>query len=497
MSAASPSAAVLKNRRAWNGEALRAAFVANSESRPWTAGYRSFDGEEVTGEATMKGRLPPGLQGDLYRNGSARHERGGQRYGHRWDGDGMLQRFRFRDHRISHYGRYVGTEKYLSETACQRFLVSGFGTYVPGSEPIPSSIDRVNPANISVLNFGGELLALWEAGSAHRVDPETLATRGVKTWHESLTGRPFSAHPRIQPDGTMWNFGADPLTNQLTIYEIGADAKLLRSHSLSIDNLPPVHDFAITERHLVFLLPSLILDRERLQGGLSFAEACRWRPSLGMRALTIDKRDWSQRVYELPAGCLFHVANAWEDTSGIIRLHYMRSADPISLLAGWSVMRGEYQHHQGARLTCLKLDPLAGIGEQFAIGEHESEFPSINGPDVGLRHQHVLCIERSPGHPADVPGFNEVTLVDVEDGKTQRFDYGDGWLVEEHLLVREPGASVSAWVVGTALDTVANQTVVSVFSALALEDGPVAQARLPYALPLGLHGAFSSDAPAR
>ena len=50
----------------------------------------------------------------------------------------------------------------------------------------------------------------------------------------------------------------------------------------------------------------------------------------------------------------------------------------------------------------------------------------------------------------------------------------------------------AGWLVGTALDLRTARTVVSVFDATDLAAGPVARARLPYALPLGLHGSFAA-----
>ena len=44
---------------------------------------------------TLSGRLPPALAGVLWRNGPAEHERFGHRYGHWFDGDGMVQAFTF------------------------------------------------------------------------------------------------------------------------------------------------------------------------------------------------------------------------------------------------------------------------------------------------------------------------------------------------------------------------------------------------------------------
>jgi len=62
------------------------------------------------------------------------------------------------------------------------------------------------------------------------------------------------------------------------------------------------------------------------------------------------------------------------------------------------------------------------------------------------------------------------------------------FLVEEHVFV--PDGAQPGWIPGTALDFVQRTTVLSCFAADDLAAGPVAQARLPYALPPGLHGAF-------
>jgi len=62
--------------------------------------------------------------------------------------------------------------------------------------------------------------------------------------------------------------------------------------------------------------------------------------------------------------------------------------------------------------------------------------------------------------------------------------------VEEHLFLTPAGAARPRWIAGTALDTRAGNTVLSIFEAEHLSDGPIAQARLPYSIPLGLHGTF-------
>ena len=296
----------------WNGEECKAAFEHAAATKPWTLGYAACRADSLGAERlVVQGELPAGLCGTFYRNGPTGHERGAQRYGHRWDGDGMVHAFRFFGDGVSHHGRYVQTSKYLAERAANRFLTNAFGTYLPGTPPVPDDMDSQNSANISVCVVGDDLLALWEPGSAYRLDPSTLETRGVKTWSEALSGRAFSAHPKREPDGTLWNFGTNPLTSELVLYCIARDGSLKRSTTLSVDRLPFVHDFAVTENHLVFLLAPLPVNVERLNSGVSFAQACDWLPALGTRVLVVAKADWSLRWYDLPPCCVFHLANAW------------------------------------------------------------------------------------------------------------------------------------------------------------------------------------------
>jgi all-trans-8'-apo-beta-carotenal 15,15'-oxygenase len=473
-----------------NGEQRSLAFAHAASAKPWTVGYETLDHDLTETSLPVVGTLPPGVRGTFFRNGPATHERGGQRYAHRWDGDGMVQAFRFGSG-VSHFGRFVQTAKRLAESKADRFLVNAFGTYIPGTVPVPEDIDTINPANINLCMNGAELLALWEPGSAYRLKPDTLETLGVKTWRVDLKGSAFSAHPKREPDGTLWNFGADPLKGELTIYCIDAHGQLQRSKTLRFAKLAYMHDFAVTEKHLVFVIPPTLVNKQRLDTGMSFAQACEWTPTLGTQVLVVSKADWSQSWYELPPSGVFHIANAWEDEAGVIRLQFMGAPNPISMLAGFSIMQGEYRHRPGAFMTLVEIVP-GKSATQEVVRSLEAEFPVIDRMLVGRRNSTVLCVGRSADRDADVPGYDELVSFDVERGASERYAYGLDWMVEEHLLVPEATrpADPATWVIGTALNMRSRQTVVSVFNASAIADGPVAQASLPIALPLGLHGLF-------
>lgn len=441
--------------------------------------------------AKVRGRFPDAVAGTLYRNGPAGHDLGGERYRHWFDGDGMVHRFVIAGTEVHHQGRYVATPKRVAEGRAGRRLTEGFGTVFKDREPAASP-DSMNTANISVLPLGNELLALWEGGSATRLDPRTLQTRGNKTWRADLEGAPFSAHPRVAADGGVWNFGVSAHQGLLLLYEIGPDGALKRADALPISDLPLVHDFAVTAHHLVFLLAPLVYDATRREAGASFLDAHVWRPEQGMRALVIDKHNWKrQRLFELPTGFLFHIGNAWEeDTPGgtVIHLDYARSADARALLVdAREVMQGRLAGTPGPRLTVLQLHLRSGQATQTDLGI-EAEFPCIDRRLAGQRHRQIFHATSTVG---GLPMWNAIACTQVETGVSQRFRYPPGAIVEEHVFVPdESSGSSPGWVIGTVLDQASQRTVLSCFASDALADGPVAQATLPYALPLGLHGAF-------
>ena len=473
---------------AWDGKALSAEFAARRD-RAWTLGYASVDAPEIAGKAVWEGTFPPELTGMFLRNGPARHERGGQRYAHRWDGDGMIQRFILSAEGVSHLGRFVRTQKLLDEDAAGRMLYSGFGTPVDREKPTLARIEASNPANINIVRFNDEYLALWEAGQPYCVDPGSLSTIGRASWLDSNRPAPFSAHPKLATDGTLWNFGVDPLDDRLHLYGIGDDGSSLLRSAIDVQHIAPVHDFGLTDRFMVFLMPSVSISRTRLMSGASFAESCHWSPQFGMRAIVVRKADATSTEFRLPPGHVLHVANAWEEGERI-HVDYLGCDDPSSLLAGWSVMAGKYRHIRGAAMTRATLDLESGAASRETLLDHDAEFPSVLPAEIARPYRHVLCLERSQKRARDLPGFDRVALIDPTTATCRAFAFGDDWLIEEHVLVAGERADAPQWAIGTALSLRDKVTVLSIFDTGDVASGPVAQARLPYSLPLGLHGTF-------
>lgn len=480
-------------------DSWKTAFDSALARDPRFLGWRGVSADALDSPALeISGRLPADLVGTFYRMGPARHERAGKRYHHWFDGDGMVQAFRFDGRGISHRGRFVRTEKLIAEDASGHFLYPGFGTGIADGLPVTSP-DDLNPANINVLPLGDELLALWEGGSAHRLDPDSLETLGRKVWSGPLDGVPFSAHHKVEPNGTVWNFGTAGGRKLLVLYQIAPDGKLVQGDAVPLPDMPfmpaMVHDFVASERHLVFVFSPILFDRAKMGDG-AYLDGFVWRPEQGTHVLTVAKDDWSARHwYELPPGFNFHFGNAWEDGGGVIRFDYCVAEDATILTDTLrEVMRGVWKPATApTQFARVALDPASGKATQ-EISNLAAEFPRVAPSVVGKRYRWVYSLAGKPDggdwQPYAGLGTFGVARHDLESGAVDSFFYGDDVIAEEHIFVPKPDASTEddGWLVGTSLDVRAGITRVSVFDARRLSDGPLAQGALPYALPLGFHG---------
>ena len=471
------------------------AFHRASAREPWLRAYEGLDHDVAAPSLRIEGRIPAGLRGTLYRNGPALFERSGIRYHHLFDGDGMVQAFRITDGGVSHEGRFVHTPKFVAEQAQRRFLQSGFGTALQGAPfATGGGPERFNVANTNVVVHARRVLALWEGGSAYELDPRTLETRGAVTWRPDLKGMPFSAHPKVEPDGTMWNMGAIP--NSLAIYRIAPDGTLAQAEVLKVPGLVMNHDFAVSRDHLVFVLPETRLDYDKIRGGSAFLDALSFPPEAPMKLLVVDKADLRrQRTFELPAGYLFHFGNAWNDGAGTLRFDYVHHESASVLMEALpGLMRGDTNAmpSRSAASTHVAVDLASGRVRSEAMKDIV-EFPRVDPRVVGRRNRH-LWLSTGMGKGLGTLMMNAVLRYDVETGRRDAWRYEPEALVEEHVFVADPAASRegAGWLVGCAFDVAGGRTSLNIFDALQLSAGPLARAWLPYGMPPGFHGNFQA-----
>jgi carotenoid cleavage dioxygenase len=475
--------------------ATAAAFDAAVVHEPLLAPFKGVtdaSGDRDCAEALLHGRWPAELRGRFYRNGPALYERQGERYWHWFDGDGMVQQFTLGDGRVSHRGRLVRTAKLAAEQRAGRFLVSTLGTQIDGGPPA-SGPDAFNVANTNALEHAGRVLAMWEGGSAYALDPRDLSTQGPVTWRADLQQVPFSAHPKVDASGHLWNVGTSG--RALVAWHIDPQGALA---GVQVGESPypggMVHDMAVTERWLVVPLPPVKLNFSAPvpQGPRHF----KMEAGQPLRILVMDKNDIRQRkVFELPPQFVFHVGNAHETRDGQIELSYVAAPDTWFLdREAVAFMSGHSLPARHFNLQLARLDLASGRARVQAV-PGEVEFPRIDPRRIGLPARHLVTAASWRDYPGrSAAQLHGVQVLDTRSGRARRFDYGAMAVVEEHILVPKPGKTgeLDAWLLGTVYDARRGETVLNLLDAAQVEDGPIAQAVLPYMLPLGFHGNFTA-----
>ncbi len=477
-----------------------ASFDATIADAPWLVPFKGLDDRDPSrtdlrcDALQVTGRWPAELRGRFYRNGPALFERAGQRYHHWFDGDGMVQQFTFSGRGVSHVGRLVRTPKLAAEREAGRFLYPTFGTGIQSEAPTQGP-DSINVANTNAIEHAGRVLAMWEGGSAYALDPKDLSTLGPVTWKDGYEQVPFSAHPKLDAAGHLWNIGS--FGDKIVVWHIDAAGKLA---GVQVGESPYpnglAHDVAITAQYIVLPLPPVKMNYAAIARGATPEQAFDFQRREPLRILVMKKDDIRERrVFELPAQMVFHVANAHERRDGSIAFGFVGAVDDEFLIHGAvALVAGHVVGSVGATMQSAVLDMATGRASVEAL-PGVVEFPRVDPRRIGGATRHVASAASWKDYSARRGAlFHGVQLRDLQTGKVDRYDYGERMVVEEHIVVPKARGSgeLDAWLVGTTFDAKRKVTIVNVLDSRHVGDGPIAQAASPYWLPLGFHGNFSA-----
>ena len=458
------------------------------ETKPWLGTIKGVQHNLASTQLRVNGTIPKGLSGTLYRNGPAKHEVQGQRYHHLFDGDGMVQAFNIDGdtQTASHLGRFVETEKHLVETQQQKIIRPAFGTDMPQMEQLVSG-DQGNTANINVLNHAGKTMALWEGGSAYEIHPESLATKGKIHWSKETQGLPFSAHPRKDKDGSLWNFGAVGVFNGVLIYHIAPNGALKRQHVITLPKAHMIHDFMVTGKHLVFLLHPFTFNK---QGRGSYLHRHEWRAKEATRIMLVDKSDLnSQKFFEMPANWVFHFGNAWEE-NGLLRFDMCSYKDPRIMTESLThIMRGDDRFSHSTDHINVTLNTRNGAVHMDKLYQNV-EFPVFDSRYTGHRNRYSLVICNHQAKSFRMP--QRLALLDLIDGRHRVYDFPKSEVIEEFQFVprSENAREMEGWLLGPSFDYERQISRLNIFDAQKISDGPVGVIDMPYIVPAGFHGTF-------
>jgi all-trans-8'-apo-beta-carotenal 15,15'-oxygenase len=443
----------------------------------------------------IEGEMPPFLRGTYYLNGPARFARGGFRYRHWLDGDGMVCALRFAGNRARFTNRFVRSAKFVAEEEAGRPLFRAFGTAF-ANDRLKRGLMLESPVNVSVYPYRGRLLAFGEQGLPWELDPVTLDTRGVFNFNCALNEvSPFAAHPRFDAaTGEMFNFGIafSATAPGLNVYRFDGEGRLRYRRRIALDYACSTHDFSLSRQYLIFYLSPYLLRMDALLRGESLMDALSWEPERGSRLLIVS-RETGEQVAAIPVGggyCL-HTINSFEQGGRLI-------VDVIEF------ERPVYDQYQ--IVPNLFTEVAAGRPVRFVIDVARREL-------IGMRE---IDYRRAPDFPAVAPSraerpyrdcwmlgisaagrrgrkfFDQLVHCDWSEAAARDvYQASQGcYLGGEPIFIGDPRDGQAGVVICQMFDAARLRSAFVVFDAFQVDCGPLATIHLREPIPLGFHASF-------
>ncbi|WP_019634251.1 carotenoid oxygenase family protein [Actinomadura atramentaria] len=465
----------------------------------WHRSYAPLEDEHDYRVTGIEGTLPDGLTGTLYRNGPGRWQVGESMLDHIFDGDGMLSMFAIAGGEVRYRNRYVRTRHYRYGQRHGRTGPRGLGTQRRGGVLGNMLRPPANVANTGVVLHAGQLLALWEGGRPYRLDPDSLETLGEHTFGGRLRmTAAFSAHPSRCPDtGELFNFGMDfTRARSLRCYRVDTAGALSRLPRVALPYTPWNHDFALTRRHLVFVINPVIPKLAPiLLGTASIADGLTYEPHRPTCFVLVPRDGGPARVIEHEALLGFHIVNAFEDGGDTV-VEFVRFADWNQVATAFREFRTS-DFPWGCGLMRYRITASGRIEgeERCAL---PMELPHADVRRAGRPHRFTYFAGR------DGDGIG-IYAFDHETGERDLHRLPDGHGFGEPVFVpRAPDAAEGdGWLLVLAYDPDEHRSRLLVLDARDLAAGPLAAVPLRHHVPMGFHGTFTArvasppgDAPA-
>jgi carotenoid cleavage dioxygenase-like enzyme len=447
----------------------------------------------------LSGRLPEGLRGSFYQNGPARLERGGQRVGHWFDGDGAVLGVHFNGSAAIANYRYVRSAGFKEEEAVDEFLFRGYGSLpsVPIWQRWQAQVK--NAANTSVLPLPDRLLALWEGGLPHQLDQETLETHGLENFGRLQPSDTFSAHPKRHPrTGDIFNFGVMAGGNaRLNLYRLNPAGLLQQRRTIDLNGIPLIHDFVLADRYLLFSVPPVRLNALPAVLGLqNFSDALRWQPQRGTQLVVVDADSFEVLAWNQgDPWYQWHFGHSYLNSRGNIVMDVVRYDDFTTNQHLKEVATGKVTTSAPSQLWQYEVNPHTAeiVGSQCLV-DQDCEFPVpfwqvTSAPENQITYLNVHRTIPPPGGEL----FEAIARFDLDTQQLTVADVGAGCYPSEPRPVRDVVDPQHHWVLTVVYDGRAHQSELWIFHGDSLDNGPECRLKLPSVVPMGFHNAWMAD----
>jgi carotenoid cleavage dioxygenase-like enzyme len=418
----------------------------------------TFENLEVMGE------IPAALSGHFLRNGP-NPTKGDP--GHWFFGDGMLHAIRLENGRAASYrNRFIKTPSYLGK---EIEMVDSDG-----------QMNRyATTANTHIVEHAGKLLALAESAFPVEVTRD-LDTVGPVDF-DGVLKTSFTAHPKFcSKTGEMLAFGYSFLPPFLTYHRVDAQGKMVQSEAIEVPGSTMMHDFAITENHVIFMdLPLVFKIEEAMAGNMPYV----WEDSYGARLGIMPRNGGNADVkwVEIEPCYVVHTLNAFEQ-DGKIMLDAVRYSEfpDVSFNSSPGLM------------TRWTIDLSNNKVTEETLDDRNCDFPRLDPRLEGQHNRFGYSTEF-----ADGPGLDMKQLIkyDLDARKTETHDFGNGVSPGEGVFAATAPDSGEdeGFILVMTHDEGRQQSELQILDAQNFAGDAVGRIQIPQRVPVGFHGNWAPD----
>lgn len=436
------------------------------------ANFAPVTEENVISNLQVTGVIPEELEGRFVRIGPNPSSQQNPRHFHWFLGTGMVHGVRLKGGRAEWYrNSYVLTDNAARDLKRPQL-------------PYPRKTHG-GSVNTNVLNIGGDLYALVEAGALPMKLDGNLQTTAYSDFSATLKGA-FSAHPRRDPvTGELHVLAYEPSKKYIEYLVVNTSGLSRTVSKISAPHQPMIHDTAITPSFVIVLdLPMTFNLVSAMTGKFPYVWNPKMQPRIGLlpRSGDADAIIW----FEAPLCYVYHIMNAFEDAGKVV-VDVVKNANYFDA----DVIKRGVKPPIFVRWV---LDSQTGKLAETQLSDRSVEFPRLNDSRVGQSYRFGYTAQFT----TDLQ-FGFACKHDMQTGETLEHSYGPGRATMEPVFVPKStaGAEDEGWLLSYVYDQNTNTSDVVILDAQDFEGTPVATIHLPVRVPYGFHGNWVADSDLR